>query len=543
MTNGIAMYGVLVGMALSVPLGDIWWVDAINGSLLGSGSESDPFLRITQGLSNASALDTVKVKKGFYNAALGETFPLPVPSEVSVIGVDYGDEPGDFARIGGDLSDADFTGTDIKALMVIDGRDSAREDIVISNLIFLGQDDPGFDAPSALAFVGESQNCTISGNTFHRGEMNDTGDTDRATIVIGGVDGSTIHPSSIESNVIEASSRGAIEFAGVASGSVIVGSNFAVLGNTILNPSGTTSEFGIYWNGLTGPIAGGAQIFSNQILSSGDGIGKGIAIEVKSFGSETSTFHPGKVVGNLIQGCAGDAVTLTATVTNIRLESFARNTIRDNGGSGMSITWDPAHAHDGAADINNRWIEGNLIVGNGGFAYRIRGLGPESKFPMKVINDTIADNSLGAFGFDSWVDENDQITVTQFADIFQAFANLILWENNSGGSGAQVVGLNQALLDEFIARTSYSNWQNLPGTPANGNLDTDPLFINSFAGNYHLDVGSPCIDSGRVAVGVTAVVDIDLQDRVQDGDHTPCERPAVAQVDRGSDEVSDPCEE
>ena len=532
----------LGGLFLLLPLGDIW-VDAIGGTTGGTGTSGDPFKLITQGLGAASTGDVVKVKKGLYDIALGETFPLSIPSEVSVIGVDSGENPADFARIGGDLTDEGFADPDVKSLMVIDGRSTERQAILIQNFIFVGQDDEDFDSPPALLFVGASQNCVITGNTFLRGEMNDEEAADRATIEVGGVDESSINTSSIESNIIEPSARAAIEFIGVAGGIVGVGSDFTILGNTIQNPTGKTSEFGIHWEGLVGPLYGGAKIFSNQIVSPDEGIGTGVSIEVTTFGSEESIFHPGRMVGNLIQGCSGDGVYMECTVTNIRMEAFARNTIKGNGGSGVHIVWDPTHAYDGAGDINNQWIEGNLIVANDRFAYEIGGLGSASAFPMKVLNDTLANNGMGAFGFGEWDDMANQISVEKFNEVFALFGNLVMWGNNASGSYVQVTGLNEELLDEFIDTTHYSDWQYLPGTPAQGNIASDPDFLNAAGGDWHLDDGSPCIDSGRIAIGVTAQIDIDLADRVADGDHPICARPAVLQIDMGADEVPDPCEE
>ena len=44
------------------------------------------------------------------------------------------------------------------------------------------------------------------------------------------------------------------------------------------------------------------------------------------------------------------------------------------------------------------------------------------------------------------------------------------------------------------ATISYSDVQG--GWTGTGNIDLDPLFENPIAGDYHLTIGSPCIDTG-----------------------------------------------
>ena len=57
-----------------------------------------------------------------------------------------------------------------------------------------------------------------------------------------------------------------------------------------------------------------------------------------------------------------------------------------------------------------------------------------------------------------------------------------------------------------------------------GNIDDDPLFVDSENGDYHLKEGSPCIDTGDISL-IAPGKDIDGDDRPQ-GDG----------VDMGSDE-------
>lgn len=51
------------------------------------------------------------------------------------------------------------------------------------------------------------------------------------------------------------------------------------------------------------------------------------------------------------------------------------------------------------------------------------------------------------------------------------------------------------------------------GYPGSGNIESDPLFVNSSSGDYHLNPGSPCIDSGANLTG--AYSDLDSIQRPQ----------------------------
>ncbi len=56
-------------------------------------------------------------------------------------------------------------------------------------------------------------------------------------------------------------------------------------------------------------------------------------------------------------------------------------------------------------------------------------------------------------------------------------------------------------------------------TGTNGNLSADPLFVNPSAGNYHLQSGSPSIDTGDNSAPNLPATDFDGNPRIFDGDH------------------------
>jgi len=81
-----------------------------------------------------------------------------------------------------------------------------------------------------------------------------------------------------------------------------------------------------------------------------------------------------------------------------------------------------------------------------------------------------------------------------------------------------------------LAMVTYSDIRG--GYAGEGNIDADPMFVDSDSGDYHLQPGSPCIDTGDnegVPPGLTT--DFEGNPRIVDGDSD-----SVAVVDMGADE-------
>ncbi len=95
-------------------------------------------------------------------------------------------------------------------------------------------------------------------------------------------------------------------------------------------------------------------------------------------------------------------------------------------------------------------------------------------------------------------------------------ANCIVWAN-TGPGGAQALA-NQ--LNGTTYNVSYSCVQgNSPGT---GNIAVDPQFVNSAGGDFHLPIGSPCIDAANnTLVPPALATDFDLRPRLADEPTVP----------------------
>jgi len=96
--------------------------------------------------------------------------------------------------------------------------------------------------------------------------------------------------------------------------------------------------------------------------------------------------------------------------------------------------------------------------------------------------------------------------------------NGVPWEHSHGSifcAGAEVILVNTISFENFIAEVRFNPWgeasraiishSNIDGVSTNdngivhwldGNINEDPLFVNSEEGNYNLTEESPCIDAG-----------------------------------------------
>jgi hypothetical protein len=97
-----------------------WYVNASTGNDAAPGSLLLPFRTLTHALSVATGGETVYAFPGTYDAALGETFPLLVPSGVTLLGDEPGQGAGHVATeiVGGGLAPAPNPGGLLGATIV-----------------------------------------------------------------------------------------------------------------------------------------------------------------------------------------------------------------------------------------------------------------------------------------------------------------------------------------------------------------------------------------------------------------------------------------
>ncbi len=159
--------------------------------------------------------------------------------------------------------------------------------------------------------------------------------------------------------------------------------------------------------------------------------------------------------------------------------------------TGNSSTYQGGGANECSASFINCVVADNYARGPVGGLLRV---GP-------VINCTVVNNVGGSTNWPGGISSYDLVE------------NCIVRGNLSGGNANQV----------YRCTVSYSNIQG--GYSGTGNIDADPLLVNPAGGDYHLTIGSPCINAGDPSGDYTGQTDIDGESRVLCG-----------RVDIGADE-------
>jgi hypothetical protein len=206
-------------------------------------------------------------------------------------------------------------------------------------------------------------------------------------------------------------------------------------------------------NGTSIRIADGTYSAENDI----DFHGKSVVIQSEN-GPKNCIINGNFVFNhqnNLSQGLSG--ITIQSSDTNgidiISSSPFIENCIiRESKSYGIYV--------DGStASITNTLIISNQKAGIYG-----------KHSGLSLIHCTIADN--GEYGIEA---QSSDITIT----------NSIIWQHATSSIHS----------NDSIINITYSSIQN--GFPGEGNINLNPLFLNTSMGDYHLSDDSPCIDVGH----------------------------------------------
>ena len=145
--------------------------------------------------------------------------------------------------------------------------------------------------------------------------------------------------------------------------------------------------------------------------------------------------------------------------------------------------------------LENVTITGNVSYNAGG------GIECDNSSPtMKYVSITNNFAEWGGGGISCMYDSNlnlENVTIANnnaFSnhgdgiychDSYPTLINSIVWDNPPS---------NISLASGGVVTATYSDIQG--GWTGSGNIDDDPLFVNPGSGDYHLQLGSPCIDTG-----------------------------------------------
>jgi hypothetical protein len=151
--------------------------------------------------------------------------------------------------------------------------------------------------------------------------------------------------------------------------------------------------------------------------------------------------------------------------------------------------------------------------------YSSGGVGVNSS-SLSVVNSVISNNSSQWGAGLSFQDSSPTImnsTVTENSAEFSGggfycirsnvtVMNTILW----GDTGGEIDGWGSSIT------VTYSDVQG--GWTGEGNINADPLFVNTANADYHLQESSPCIDAGdNSAIPPSTVLDLDGNPRIVNG--------------------------
>jgi len=287
------------------------------------------------------------------------------------------------------------------------------------------------------------------------------------------------------------------------------GLDFAVTSDTIL------VESGIYCENINWPCMNGIKLIGSgeeDCILDGNASGSVIIFDEINGIVDTTTVISGFTIRNGSAECGGgiysyhSSPTLRNLIVTANIASFDGGglfcfnyshflienvTVSDNiagmEGGGINCDFTSCIIVNKCRIINNtaNYSGGGICIEGGSvpcISYTLiannsaemgGGIASGEKGACELINCTITNNTASVQG-------------GGFCSYYATFSviNCILWDN----------------LPDQIFEDGYITYSNVQGSWAGmGNIDSDPLFIDSVNGNYHLAVNSPCIDTGDPA--------------------------------------------
>jgi titin len=389
----------------------------------------------------------------------------------------------------------------------------AEDNVVIGNHI-------GLDSTSAAA-LGNGEHGVEIVNGAARNTVGGTTEGDRNVISGNARDGITVGDPGGDENVISGNYIGTDASGTVALGNgesgvrIAWGAQDNLIGGISIeegNLIGHNTQAGVL---LEGSGTTGSSISRNAITSNG-----GVGVENRDGGS--CTINSTDIVANTSGAIRNNGVL---TVTNSVIEDHSGAewavwsdnhlvmdgcTIRDNGTFGI------VHIRTGHAAIRN-----SIVVDNENAAINgdIIGIGgePTTTPTVEIVNVLVAGNSSArpTFNGSSPIGSITLMNVTAADNNCPNFpivagdgtwtvTNSVVWGNTTPGD---MLGLG-------TFSVSYSDIEG--GWMGTGNIDADPEFADPASGDYHLGVGSPCIDKGTSAGAPTADIEGTPRDTAPD---------------------------
>jgi nitrous oxidase accessory protein NosD len=253
--------------------------------------------------------------------------------------------------------------------------------------------------------------------------------------------------------------------------------------------------------GASSPLIQGNTITANSNISNCSfGDGGGISVR-----GEASSIHI-EILDNEISGngllpntSAGGGIYMNGGKTAIIKGNIIKGNNASDQGGGIYII----NASD--ALIVQNLITGNRAFFGGGISWLTGG--------PTLVNNTIADND-GTNGSGIYAEGNDGRSELTNNIIVAKPGQPGLYCNNFDDQTGVAIHSNNIYSNGGMAYGGTCSDR----TGTDGNISADPLFTNPTQGDYHLQPGSPSIDSGDSLTPYLSENDLDGQPRILDGD-------------------------
>jgi len=416
------------------------YVDPVNGhDSTGGGSAADPFKTITHAMTYSAAGTTIYLEPGTY-AAVNENYPVTLKPGVEIVGIEGASET---------ILDAAGSSQVLYILNPTEG--TGLSGVTVTNGLTAGWA-AGigiYQDANAPAVQGEPAiiDCIVEGNTAGEGG---------GGIMMEAIDAAHAISPFIAGCEIVANAAGSDSPGG---GILVLQHATPDIWDCTIDGNGAGYGGGVY--------AGRAYIARCGISNNDATQGGGIMIGGESELSDSS------IIGNTaVENGGGLCLNDALGVFFVQRTLIAQNS---SGGYGGGVEVRGAQA----AVLENAVIAGNSAAYNGGALYAQPGV-------VEVALDgcTIADNISPSFFDGIYLDSGVHMTVS----------NSVITHNASGTDDSQDV-----LLAGTASHTiSYSLVQDSDVTGSNL-IHGSPEFIDRAAGDYELEAGSWCIDSGDPA--------------------------------------------
>jgi predicted outer membrane repeat protein len=382
---------------------------------------------------------------------------------------------------------------------------------VVSNTLFDNNTVSGGGGKGAAIYLNSSANAalTISGSTFTKNSASTYGGAIYASSSGGTVtvnisssiftasdttDAGTIAATSNSSN-----NRGGVMYMTDSGGTF----NLTISDSTIEYGHTTLEGGGMYLSNLDSTTISGSTFADNSGANGG-------FLQYTNSGGNSISFTDSIIRNNRATGNSQGAMYMAGGSISFDKCSITGNSAPDRGGAG---TISGSATSPTTTTIQNSFVTGNKTntFEGGGFWLTDDG---SSSHTVNIINSTFSGNYAGTSG--GGIHRTGTAAVT--------IINSILW--NNGGGSLMDVDINGTVI------ASYSDIRTFGGYPGTNNVNIDPLFVNPVSstsaptstGDYHLQIGSPCIDLGTSAGAPTHDLDNNI-------------RPIGSGVDMGADEV------